>query len=80
VIKGDHNFSVAIDSDNGLVTPNIKKVSQKSILDLNRDLRTLIDKTKNNKLTRADFEGASFSVSSLGNIGGKYFVPTILPP
>jgi 2-oxoisovalerate dehydrogenase E2 component (dihydrolipoyl transacylase) len=41
-IKGDHNFSIAIDSKDGLTTPNIKHVNRKSILDLNGDLKDLI--------------------------------------
>lgn len=45
VIKADHNFSVAIDSKHGLTTPNIKKVQTKSILDINRDLKDLIDRS-----------------------------------
>lgn len=80
VIKGDHNFSIAIDSKDGLTTPNIKQVNRKSILDLNGDLRDLIEKVQTNSLKKSDFEGGSFSVSSVGNIGGKYFVPTILRP
>lgn len=80
VIKHDHNFSVAIDSDHGLTTPNLKQLQNKSILQINQDLRVLIDKVKNNQLTQQDFDDASFSVSSVGNIGGKYFVPTILRP
>jgi len=48
VIKGDHNYSVAIDSDHGLTTPNIKKVNEKSILEINKDLRVLIDKVSKN--------------------------------
>ena len=80
VIKGHHNFSVAIDSDHGLTTPNIKQVNSKSILEINKDLRATIDKVKNNTLAASDFADSTFSVSSVGNIGGKYFVPTILRP
>jgi 2-oxoisovalerate dehydrogenase E2 component (dihydrolipoyl transacylase) len=79
-IKGDHNFSIAIDSKDGLTTPNIKHVNRKSILDLNGDLRNLIEKVQTNSLQKSDFEDGTFSVSSVGNIGGKYFVPTILRP
>lgn len=50
VIKSDHNFSVAIDSKDGLTTPNIKRVNQKSILDINRDLRDIIDRVETNRL------------------------------
>lgn len=80
MVKASHNFSVAIDSDLGLTTPIVKSVNSKSILELNNDLVVLRDRVKNNALTRADFEDGSFSVSSVGNIGGKYFVPTILSP
>ena len=80
VIKQDHNFSVAIDSPDGLTVPNIKQVQKKSILEIDNDLKQLIEKTKNNKLSASDFADATFSVSSVGNIGGRYFVPTILRP
>jgi len=49
-------------------------------LKIDSDLKVLIDKTAKNALTSADFADASFSVSSVGNIGGRYFVPTILRP
>lgn len=80
VIKVDHNFSVAIDSKNGLTTPNIKKIQTKSILEINRDLKDLIKRSEDGSLIQDDFNNGTFSVSSVGNIGGKYFVPTILRP
>lgn len=80
VIKQDHNFSVAIDSSDGLTTPNIKKVQTKSILDINNDLKDLINRSNQGKLISDDFNNGTFAVSSVGNIGGKYFVPTILRP
>lgn len=80
VIKKDHNFSIAIDSKDGLTTPNIKQVNRKSILDINSDMRDLINKVNTNTLSRSDFEDGTFAVSSVGNIGGKYFVPVILGP
>jgi pyruvate/2-oxoglutarate dehydrogenase complex dihydrolipoamide acyltransferase (E2) component len=80
VIKRDHNFSVAIDSKDGLTVPNIKAVQNKSILKIDADLKSLIERTAANKLTAEDFADSTFSVSSVGNIGGRYFVPTILRP
>jgi|TARA_B110000285_G_scaffold221793_1_gene275178 2-oxoisovalerate dehydrogenase E2 component (dihydrolipoyl transacylase) len=80
VIKKDHNFSVAIDSKDGLTTPNIKQVNRKSILDINADMRDLISRINSSQLKKSDFDDGTFSVSSVGNIGGKYFVPTILRP
>lgn len=80
VLKADHNFSVAIDSKEGLTTPNIKKVQAKSILEINNDLKDLINRSNEGGLLADDFSNGTFAVSSVGNIGGKYFVPTILRP
>ena len=49
-------------------------------MDVNRDLRDLIARVKSSTLIKSDFEDSTFSVSSVGSIGGKYFVPTILRP
>ena len=80
VLKHDQNFSVAIDSPDGLTVPNIKKVQSKSILEINNALKDLQTRATNGGLTKADFDDGTFSVSSVGNIGGRYFVPTILRP
>jgi 2-oxoisovalerate dehydrogenase E2 component (dihydrolipoyl transacylase) len=80
VIKKDHNFSIAIDSKEGLTVPNIKRVQDKSILEINEEIMQLRDKAESGKLTQTDFEDATFSISSVGNLGGTYFVPTILRP
>lgn len=80
VIKHDHNIAVAIDSPSGLVVPVIKQVQNKSILDINEEMLQLRDKAASGKLTMDDYSGGTFSVSSVGNLGGTYFVPTILRP
>ena len=80
VIKKDHNFSIAIDSKDGLTVPNIKKVQEKSILQINEEMLKLRERVEKGLLTASDFEESSFSISSVGNIGGTYFVPTILRP
>lgn len=80
VIKHDHNFSIAIDSPDGLTVPGIKQVQNKSVLAINTELKELAEKAKTGGLTKEDFEDSTFSVSSVGNIGGRYFVPTILRP
>lgn len=80
VIKRDHNFSIAIDSKDGLTVPNVKRVQDKSIIQINSDIQDLRSRTDQGKLTAADFEEATFSISSVGNIGGTGFVPTILRP
>lgn len=80
VIKKDHNFSIAIDSKDGLTVPNIKQIQNKSILTINEEINQLRTKSETGQLTKADFENGTFSISSVGNIGGRYFVPTILRP
>lgn len=80
VIKQDHNFSIAIDSKDGLTVPIVKRVQDKSILEINEEILHLREKAETGKLTQADFEDATFSISSVGNLGGTYFVPTILRP
>lgn len=79
-MKKDHNFSIAVDSKDGLTVPNIKQIQNKSILEINQDLNELRQKIETGGLTQADFADGTFSVSSVGNLGGKFFVPTILRP
>lgn len=80
VMKANHNIAVAIDSKFGLVVPVIKEVQNKSILDINNEMLMLRDKAQEGKLDANDFADGTFTVSSVGNMGGKYFVPTILRP
>lgn len=80
VVKHAHNFSIAIDGQDGLTVPNIKNIQDKSIMQIDEDLKELVARAKNNTLKHEDFADATFSVSSVGNIGGRYFVPTILRP
>lgn len=80
VVKHDHNFNIAIDSKDGLTVPVVKKVQEKSILAINRDLQSMRMKVDSSSLSAEDFQDGTFSVSSVGNIGGRYFVPTILRP
>jgi len=49
-------------------------------LQVNADIVDLRNRTESGKLTAADFDEATFSISSVGNLGGTYFVPTILRP
>jgi pyruvate dehydrogenase E2 component (dihydrolipoamide acetyltransferase) len=78
--KNYFNIGVAVDTSRGLVVPVIKDVNKKSIKKINFELLSLIDKAKNNKLTIEDMSGGCFTITSLGNIGGKYFTPIINPP
>lgn len=80
IIKGKHNISIAIDGPEGLVVPNIKDVAKKSIKEIQEDLLSLRDKTYNKKLSSSDLTGGTFSISNIGNIGGKQLGPVIMSP
>jgi len=67
--KKNHNISVAVDSPSGLLVPNVKSVQNKSILQLNDDLRALIDRAKKSALTQEDLSDGTTTLSNIGNIG-----------
>lgn len=73
IIKKDHNISVAIDSPEGLVVPNIKRVQDKSILQIQNDLNGLKERSEARKLTNDDLTNGTFTVSNIGNCLYKYF-------
>jgi len=66
-----------VDTPNGLVVPVIRDADKKSIRDIARDLGELSAKARDKKLTPADMQGATFSISSLGGIGGTAFTPIV---
>lgn len=78
--KADHNVSIAVDSPAGLVVPNIKAVQNKSILEINDDLKALIDRARKGALTQADLSDGTFTVSNIGNLGCMNGSPVIFRP
>lgn len=79
-IMKSHNISIAIDSKNGLIVPNIKEVNKKSVREIQKELNQLRDNANNGKLSKQDFLNGSFSISNIGNIGGKQLNPIIMSP
>ncbi|MDC1420871.1 2-oxo acid dehydrogenase subunit E2 [Gammaproteobacteria bacterium] len=80
VIKNYVNMGIAVDTKEGLIVPNIKNVQEKSILNIAEEIAILASAAKTRKLKIPDLKGASFTISSLGAIGGKFFTPIINPP
>mgnify|MGYP000383192320 FL=1 len=80
VIKNYVNMGIAVDTPEGLIVPNIKNVQEKSILNIAEEIAMLASAAKIRKLKIPDLKGASFTISSLGAIGGKFFTPIINPP
>lgn len=80
LLKNYINMGIAVDTPNGLVVPVIKNANKLSIEEINSTIKTLAEKAINKKLLSKDLIGATFTVSSLGKIGGVGFTPIINSP
>src|ERR1700749_4491091 len=75
VLKRYYNIGFAADTPGGLVVPVIKDADKKGLLEIARELTELSGKAREGKLMPGDMQGASFTISSLGGIGGTSFPP-----
>jgi pyruvate dehydrogenase E2 component (dihydrolipoamide acetyltransferase) len=80
VLKQYYNIGVAVDTPNGLVVPVIRDSDKKGVMQLAKELGEVSAKAREGKLAPADMQGGSFSISSLGGIGGTTFTPIINAP
>ncbi|MEN9880797.1 MAG: hypothetical protein RIQ55_1443 [Pseudomonadota bacterium] len=80
VMKQYFNIAFAADTPNGLVVPVIKNADKKSVFDLAQESGDLAKQARDGKLKPADMQGACFTISSLGGIGGTYFAPIVNAP
>ena len=80
MIRNYINVGVAIDTKDGLIVPVIKDADKLNLGEIAKTISTLAEKAKEKKLFKSDLEGATFTVSSLGQIGGTNFTPIINPP
>ena len=74
------DISVAVAIDGGLITPIIKDVQSKGLLEISEDMKLLANKAKDGKLLPEEYVGGSFSISNLGMYGIKEFSAVINPP
>jgi len=74
------NIGFAVDTPDGLLVPVIKNVDQKSLLQLAGEAAALAEKARTKKLAADDMQGACFTISSLGHIGGTGFTPIVNAP
>ena len=80
VYKDYCHIGMAVDTPNGLVVPVIRDADKKSIWALSDEIRELAAKAKDKKLKPDEMQGAVFTVSSLGSIGGRGFTPIVNTP
>ncbi|MDP5309249.1 dihydrolipoyllysine-residue acetyltransferase [Paracoccus spongiarum] len=78
--KSYYNIGFAADTPNGLVVPVIKDADRKGIIDISKELGDLSAKARAGELKSADMQGATFTISSLGGIGGTAFTPIVNAP
>lgn len=79
-ISEDINLAFAVALPAGLVAPVIRRVQDKTLLEIHTEARALVDKARSGKLTPDDYAGSTFTVSNLGPFGVDYFTAIINPP
>ncbi len=80
VLKRYYHIGVAVDTPDGLVVPVIRDADRKGVFDLARELAEVSKLAREKKLKPGDMQGGTFSISSLGGIGGTAFTPIINAP
>ena len=80
ILKGYYNLGVAVDTPDGLVVPVVREVDRKTVYELAGELAEVSGRARERKLRPADIQGATFTISSLGGIGGTAFTPIVNAP
>ncbi len=80
IYKQYYHIGFAADTPNGLMVPVIKDADKKGIMQISQEMAELAKKARDGKLSPTEMAGASFTISSLGGIGGRYFTPIINAP
>ncbi|WP_018331459.1 2-oxo acid dehydrogenase subunit E2 [Actinomycetospora chiangmaiensis] len=80
ILKRYYHIGVAVDTPGGLVVPVIRDVDRKGIVELSKELGEVSARARDGKLTSDDMRGGTFTISSLGGIGGTAFTPIVNAP
>jgi pyruvate dehydrogenase E2 component (dihydrolipoamide acetyltransferase) len=80
ILKKYYHIGVAVDTPGGLVVPVVRDADRKGVFDLARELSDISKMARDNKLKAGDLQGGTFSISSLGGVGGTAFTPIINAP
>jgi pyruvate dehydrogenase E2 component (dihydrolipoamide acetyltransferase) len=80
LVKQYHNLGIAMDTPDGLIVPVIRDVGKKNLIELADELAEISTRARESGLNKAEMQGAGFTISSLGGIGGTQFTPIINSP
>jgi pyruvate dehydrogenase E2 component (dihydrolipoamide acetyltransferase) len=80
IVKRYLHIGVAVDTENGLLVPVIRDADRKGLFELAAELEDLSTRARSRRLRPSDLQGGSFSISSLGGIGGTFFTPLVNHP
>lgn len=80
IIRGEVNIGIATDTPQGLYVPVVKNVEQKSILQLAAEISDLTTRTREGRVQLSELSGGTFTITSVGNIGGRFATPIINNP
>lgn len=80
IIKKYYHIGVAVDTPSGLMVPCIRDVDKKTVMELSEELVDISQRARDKKLKPEDLKGSTFTISSLGGIGGTNFAPIVNPP
>jgi pyruvate dehydrogenase E2 component (dihydrolipoamide acetyltransferase) len=79
-LKGYYNIGVAVETQDGLIVPNVKSADRKTILEIARDVDDLSARARERTLGVQDLKGGTFTISNYGSIGGLFGTPILNPP
>jgi len=80
ILKKYYHIRIAVDTPEGLTVPVIRNVNKKNIFELSIELADMSQSARNKRLSIDELAGGTFTISSLGGIGGTYFTPIVNPP
>jgi pyruvate dehydrogenase E2 component (dihydrolipoamide acetyltransferase) len=80
ILKKYYHIRIAVDTPDGLTVPVIRDVDQKNIFELSKELADVSQRVRNKRISPDDLSGGTFTISSLGGIGGTYFTPIVNQP
>ena len=80
IYKRYYNIGIAVDTEFGLIVPAVKNVEKKNLSELAAEINSLAEKARSKKIALEDLQGANFTITNLGGIGGTSFTPIINSP